>query len=192
MTGLDPLQLFVAGTGHIYRAPLETAFPASITATINDPWTDLGYATPEGARFNFGREVNEIFGWQSYDPLRIVTTQLPKEISVDLMQLNKDTWATAIGGGTFTEPLPGEYQYDPPGENEVDEFAMIIEAEDGDKKYRFCYRRVFNMGGVEFAAVRENPIMLPITVKVLASTGNAKPFLVQTNDPAFQPVGSGS
>jgi hypothetical protein len=180
---LDAEELFVAGTGHIYRAPLGTAFPTSISAPVASPWVDLGYASEEGARFSFGRDVNEIMGWQSQDPLRIVTTQIPKEISVDLMQLNNETWKTALGGGSWTEPSPGEYQYEPPDESFNDEFAMIVEGTDNDRNFRFCFYRVINMSGVEFAMVRENPIMLPITVKVLANDNGA--YLVQTDDAAL-------
>jgi hypothetical protein len=177
---LEAEELFVAGTGHIYRAPLGTAFPASISVPVAAPWVDLGYASEEGARFSFGRDVNEIMGWQSQDPLRIVTTSIPKEITVDLMQLNQNTWKTALGGGTWSEPSPGEYEWTPPSESFTDEFAMIVEGTDNDRNFRFCFYRVMNMSGVEFAMVRENPIMLPITVKVLSNDNGS--YFVQTDD----------
>lgn len=188
---LDPTEVAVAGTGHIYRGPVGTAFPADITEDVDlNDWTELGYSTPEGVRFNFGRETSEVMAWQSRDALRVLTTSTPRTVAVDFLQFNADTWATALGGGTVTEDAPGAYTYEPPDDGDSDEFAYIIEALDGDETYRWLFRRVENMSGVEFGLTRENAITLPTEVKVLAAPGGAKPFDFQTTDAAFAPSGS--
>jgi hypothetical protein len=183
---LDPTEVAVAGTGHLYRAPVGTAFPADAEVAIDlDDWVELGYSTPEGVRFNFGRETSEVMAWQSLDALRVLTTSTPREIAVDFLQFNQANWALAMGGGEWTEGSPGLYSYEPPEGSDVDEFAYIVEAIDGDEVYRWCFRRVTNMGGVEFSLTRENAIILPITVKVLAAPAGAKPFVFLTNDAAL-------
>lgn len=184
---LEAEEVRVAGTGHIYVAPVDTAFPTSITAAVSHAagWRELGYATKEGARFAFGREVNSIMGWQSFDPLRKIITALPKTVAFDLMQTNQNTWALGMGGGTFTEPSAGEYEYEPPDEDYVDHRALIVEMSDGDYDYRLCFRKALNENGVDFAFVRTDPLVFPITMGILAADGGLKPFLVQTNDPNF-------
>lgn len=186
MAGLDSDEVVVTGTGRVYVAPVGTVFPASITDPIDeDDWTDLGYVTEPGARFNFGRSVNELMAWQSYDPIRVVVTAVPKTVAFDLMQWNQATMKLALGGGEVNEYEAGAYEYQPPDEQFVDVRAFIITGVDGDKNYRFCFRKALNQRGVEFAFVRENPVSLPIEIKVLAAPSGLKPYVIQTDDPAI-------
>lgn len=180
---LETSEIVVGSFGHVYRAPLGTSFPTNIGTAVNDVnWVELGYLTEEGVRFNFGREVNEFMGWQSYDPLRVLITSVPKEISFDFAQFNANTLMTALGGGSLSESPANNFQYEPPEESYLDQFQLIVAWEDGTLDYRMCFRKVQNMGGVEFALTRDTPIILPVTVKVLAADAGAKPFFLQTTD----------
>lgn len=181
----DSAEVRVTGTGHVYVAPVGTAFPTDIASVVshNTGWVELGYCTEEGARFSFGREINDIMSWQSFDPIRKVVTSIPKSVSFDLQQWNMYTVALALGGGTVTEPTTDRYQYDPPAESFLDERALIVEGIDGAYTYRFCYRKALNESGVDFAFVRSDPVVFPITMGILAADSGAKPYLIQTNDP---------
>lgn len=182
---LEGEEVRVTGTGHVYVAEVGTAFPTDITDAVQDTdgWVELGYVSEEGARFSFGREVNNIMGWQAFDPIRKVVTAVPKSIAFDLMQWNQFTVKLALGGGTVTEPSPGAYQYEPPDESFLDDRALIVEGIDGDYTYRFCYRKALNETGVDFAFVRSDPVLFPITMGVQAADGGEKPFILQTDDP---------
>lgn len=182
---LESSEVRVTGTGHAYVAPLGTAIPAGIDSPLTHAagWVELGYTTEEGARFSFGREVNRVMGWQAFDPLRIVVTQVPKSVSVDLLQWNQHTVSLAMGGGTFSEPSAGQYEYEPPDESFVDERMFAIEGIDGDYTYRFIYRKALNESGVDFAFVRADPVVFPVTMSILAADAGAKPFVLQTDDP---------
>ena len=183
---LEGDEVRVAGTGHIYVAPVGTALPANISAPVSFAagWRDLGYATEDGARFSFGREINSIMAWQSFDPVRKVVTALPKTVAFDLMQSNQYTWGLGMGGGTFSGSEPN-WEYQPPEESYVDERALIIEMSDGDYDYRILYPRALNENGVELAFVRSDPVVFPITMGILTPSGGSKPFKIQTNDPNF-------
>lgn len=180
------------GTGHVYVADVGTAMPADIGEAISSSWVDLGYTDEQGPRFSFGRTVNEVPAWQSYDPVRVLIAAVPKTVAFDLLQINQHTLKLALGGGDVTEGSPGEYTYDPPDESFVDERALIITGEDGDYEYRFCFYKVLNQSGVEFPFVRGNPTKLAIEVKVLAAGGGLKPYLIQTDDPNVSLAGSAS
>lgn len=184
---LEGSEVRVAGTGHVYVAPVGTPFPADITVTPSFAagWRELGYCTEDGARFSFGRDVNSIPAWQSFDPVRKVISALPKTVAFDLLQFNHFTWELALGGGTFTEPSPDKFEYEPPDESFVDERALIVQMSDGDLDYRVCYRRALNENGVDFAFVRADAVTLPITMGIMAADDGAKPFKIQTNDPNF-------
>ena len=183
MAGNDSGEVVVTGTGQVYVAPVGTPFPVSIDDLIDlDDWTDTGYITEEGARFDFGRDINRIMAWQSYDPIRMVVTAVPKSVSFDLMQWNQTTVKLALGGGSVNEWSLGQYEYEPADESFVDERAFIVTGTDGDNHYRFCFRKGLNTAGVSFAFVRQNPASLPITIDVLAADDGLKPYFVQTDD----------
>ncbi|MCA1569309.1 MAG: hypothetical protein LC798_03095 [Chloroflexi bacterium] len=189
MPGLDPDEVLVTGFGGVYEAPVGTAFPANIDTAIPAAFKEVGYITEDGARFSFGRDVNEIMAWQSRDPIRQVVTAVPKTVSFDIQQWNIRTVKLALGGGVVTEEAAGgAYRYDPPDEDFIDERAFIIVGEDGDIDYRFCFRRATNQAGVDFAFVRNDPAALPIELKVLAAGGGLKSYFVQSNDPALGPA----
>lgn len=186
ITDLDGGEVLVTGLGHLYIAPVGAAFPANIAAAI-DPlvWTNLGYVDPAGAKFDFGRNVNPIPAWQSYDPVRIVTKDVPKKITANLLQWNAATASLAMGGVVVTEDAPFQFHIEPQVESFVDQHALIVDGTDGTRTYRFCYRKVFNEGGVSFSFVRDLPAMLPVTLAVLAADGGLRPFFIQSNDPAW-------
>lgn len=179
---LEASEIAVAGTGHIWRAPVGTAFPSASGSVDETLWTELGYTSTGGVRFSFGKNVTEIMGWQSRDALRVIVKDTPRTVAADLLQTNQNVWNTAMGGGTWTEPTNGYYKWTPPAVDYSDEFALIVQAEDDDLWYRWCFRKVLNTTGVEFAANRENALMFPVTVKVLAADGGLEPFEFYTND----------
>lgn len=178
---LEPDELVAGLRGHIWRAPVGTAFPTNASTAVDETlWTELGYTSVEGPTFTFSRTSERIMGWQSREALRILTTEEPKSIAATFLQWNQNVHATAIGGGTWTEPSPGNFEFAPPDEDFVDEFAYIIEFEDDGDIFRFCFRRVQNTSGVEFSVTRTDVLRFPITVDVLAAPNGAKPYLIQT------------
>lgn len=178
---LESGEIAVGATGNVWRGTVGTPFPTNISADVDETlWTDLGFCSEEGVRFKFNRETTELGAWQSFDPVRILTSKIPKEIAHDFLQWNQNTWATAMGGGTWSGSAPN-YVYTPPPPEELDQFAEIVELRDGDEVIRLCYYKVQNMSGVEFAATRDNAMILPVTVKVLAADGTNPPFIMQTN-----------
>jgi hypothetical protein len=180
---LDAQEIIVAGTGAVYRAPVGTSMPANVTSTpsVLSGWEHLGYTAESGVKFSFSRSVNEVKGWQSYQPLRIIVTEVPIETEFELLQWNNVTVETAMGGGSFEEQGDG-VRYTPPAESFVDEFAMIVDGKDGAFTYRYFFPRVMVSDKVEFSFVRSNPVGLPIKVKVLAAPEGGSTFNFDTDD----------
>jgi hypothetical protein len=184
---LDAGDVRVAGDAHIYLAPLLTTFPAFATEPDDADWTELGYVTTDGITLSFTREINEIFAMQSTEPVRVVSTRLPKTVAFTMMQEGYDQLLLALGGGTITNAT-GIYKYEPPDPSVIDERAMIVEMMDGTSTYRWYYKRVQNREGVEHKYMREEAATFPVTMQILAPTDNTKPFYMETNDPAFAVV----
>lgn len=180
---LESSEVVVAGTGHVWRAPVNTAFPADISVAVPEvSWTELGYTDINGVKFTMGRDIQEIPAWQSVDPLRVIIKATPRTMAHTFLQFNQNTWNTAMGGGTWSSPGAGKGLYVPPDPSVPDQFAEIVEWSDGANKYRFCARKVMVEDPISFTLARTDAIMLPITVKILAADNGANPFDFQTND----------
>jgi hypothetical protein len=183
---LNSDEVVVAGTGAIYVGDVGTPFPTSISDPIDtDDWIGLGYISEEGPEFEFARDINEIMAWQSYDPIRIANKVMGKTVGAKLLQWNKVTWDLANGGGSTSEVLVGEYEYEPPLESFVDTRAFLVVGIDGDREYRFGFRKALNIETFSFSFVRENPVKIPIKFKVLAAPNGDRPFILQHNDAAL-------
>lgn len=177
----------VAGNTRIYLAPTATAFP-----DWDDPledavgWTDVGYVTTDGVTWNMGREIKEIEAMQSADPIRVISTKLPKTLKFDIMQMGRTQLALALGGGAWTPESgsTGVFRYEPPDVSEIVERAAVVEMLDGDNTYRWHIKRVQNREGVEFKYTRDDAATLPVTLAVLAASDGTKPFYLLTDDTA--------
>lgn len=179
---LDASEIVVAGTGAVYRAPVGTTPPSTIDTAPGVAWAELGYVTEDGAKVTLERSTEPIMAWQSYYPLRHITTEVPTSVEVALLQWNPDTVRTALGGGTFDEAGSGT-RYTPPDEAFVDEFAFILEGQDGPYTYRFTFPRVMVSDTVELAFVRSEPVTLPLKLAVLAAPDGGPSWTFDTDAP---------
>jgi hypothetical protein len=180
---LESSEVVVAGTGHVWRAPLNTSMPTNASTAVTEAnWTELGYTTEDGVQFNFDRQIKEITGWQSFDPLRIIVTSIPKEITATFQQFNQNTLSHALGGGTWSGSSPN-FSMVPAATNFLDQFAYIVEFTD-TYTYRFCFYKAQVTSAFQFQTSRSDSIHLATTVKVL-DPGNAfaSPWFFQTTDP---------
>lgn len=185
MPGKDTDELVIAPEGRIMVAPVGTAVSATdVEAALDADWRELGYATEDGVTLSVGKEIQDIRGWQSMDPLRRVVTDRNVTVAFTLRQLNLDTVPFAYGGGEVTPVGVGNYLYTPPEPSEIDERALLIEWEDGDKNYRLHVRRGSVTEAVETQLVRNDTANLPVTFGAL-TPDDADIFDLITNDPAF-------
>ena len=127
---------------------------------------------------------------QSADPVRIISTKMPKTIAFNMMQQGRDQLLLALGGGEYAlEAAETDvYRYTPPDPAEIDERAMLVEMIDGDNTYRWEYKRVQNREGVEQKLLREDASTFPVTMQILIPSDQSAPFNMITNDPAYAPA----
>jgi len=181
----DATDIRVAGDAKIFLAPLGTAFPAWDTAPATG-WNELGYVTPDGVTFNFGREVTEIFAMQSAEPVRIVNTRTPRTVAFSMMQQGVDQLILALGGGAVpADAVTGAFGFTPPDASVVDERAMLVEMIDGTYTYRWEFPRVQNREGVEEKLMREDSANFPVTMQILVPGDGGPSFEMVTDDPAY-------
>lgn len=178
----DVTRVRVAISGNVWVADLGSTVPVDITTTPNGSWLDLGYCTDDGVSVSIEQSVQDIPGWQSMDPLRVIVTAEPKSFNFTLRQMEKVTWTTTFGG-TVTTLGANNYKWVPPAPGTQTQKMWLIEFLDATYKYRFVFRNCQQQGARELTLNRSDAVNLPLEYRVLAASPQA--WELYTNDPAF-------
>jgi hypothetical protein len=183
---IDGTEVRVAGAGHVYVAPAETALPTDVDTALPAAWVDLGYVTEDGVGFSFGRETQDLNAWQG-SKIRVLTTAEPVSTNFALMQTNGDVLKVALGGGTIAKSgtAPNEvFTFMPPAKGVNTERALVIEFADGDITYRYCIPRAQIEGNVEFTLTATDALTYPLTFGVLDASPK---YTIISNDANMGP-----
>jgi hypothetical protein len=181
----DADQIVVAANGTVYVAPVGTTQPTDPTSAPAAAWVDLGYITEDGATFTDSKEIEDILAWQSFYPVRKIVTGKEASASFALRQWNENSIPLAFGGGSVTNPSTGVWRYVPPNPEDLDERALMIDWQDGDKNYRLIIPKGLVTEAVETQLVRTGSAELPITFAAVPASTDDDPFVLITDDLAF-------
>ncbi|MEU1014803.1 phage tail protein [Streptomyces sp. NPDC005900] len=184
MAGNNGKEIRVAGTGRVLIAPAGTDAPANATVDWDTTkWTDLGYTTTDGIKFNKKDKIDPVDTWQSVSPARFIYSDRDLTVKFQLLQLNKATLAFFMGGGevkavttapgTVVENELKEFSYDLANTPTPDERALGIEFVDGASKYRFVVPRGQVTETEEIGLTRTGAVKLGVTFTALAKDDRA-------------------
>lgn len=189
---LDPDEVRSLGTGTLYIAEVGATEPATYSDPFDDAeWFECGHLSDAGPRFSFGKARTDVRSWQSYpDPVRTLKGESINTIAADLLQWNRDNITYALGGGAWTDDGGGDFTFEPADASADNIKAVAVEGIDGEYGYRFIFRRTETRANVDFAFTPTALAPLPIQATVLAAPTGLKPWIFQTNDPAFAALGS--
>lgn len=180
---LDADEVVIGSNGNVYVAPVGSAGPTDPTTDLDAAFLDLGFLSEDGVTITPGLSVGDVMGWQNKYPLRRFEESRSLEVSFTMLQWNETTLPFALGGGAVATAT-SVHTYTPPTAGSLDERAMVIEWQDGDKLYRMHILRgmVTELG--DFTLARTEASGLSVTFSVLAESGVA-PFTVISDDPAL-------
>lgn len=190
-------EIVVAAKGSISTAPVGSNLPTDLGA-LDAAFGDLGLTTEDGVSFTYAEARVDINAWQRSTAVRRIVTGRDLTTSYSLEQWNEETFQLAFGGGTWSEPSPGVFQYLPPDEDDpLAEYAQVIDLFDGDRHGRLVIPRGAVNEDVQTTLVRASASVLPVAFKALAvedDTGlpdfdGATPnWYYLSNDEAFAPA----
>lgn len=189
---LDASELIVAGNGNVYIAPINTPLPDSIAdvpGSLDAAFAQFGYTTEDGAKFTDSKDVNKVYPWQSFYPVRTHITQRSAMVEFTLMQWNTDTVDFAFGGGQMVVTDAGNFRYSPPSPETLDERTLVISALDGERAFAIVIPRGFVTSNTESTFAKTGPALLPISFEVL-SADEEDPWYLLSDDEAWVPAGS--
>ncbi|GGZ15421.1 hypothetical protein GCM10010387_04690 [Streptomyces inusitatus] len=163
-------EIRVAGSGKVLFAAAGTAAPADATIAWDAAkWTELGYTTTDGIKFNKKDKIDPVDTWQSVSPARFIYSDRDLTVKFQLLQLNKHTLPFFLGGGAVTAGgVAGEYKYDLANTPGPDERAIGVEFVDGASRYRFVVPRGQVTETEEISLTRTGAVRLGITFTALA------------------------
>jgi len=188
----DTSELVVASGGDIFVAPVGATIPTSPTTALAAEWVQLGLIDDDGAKFTRSITLQEFKAWQRRLPVRRDVSEEEMTATFSLEQWNAENFAFAFGGGEVVEASPGVFKYEfPTGDDSLDEKALVIRWNDGDRNYQIAFDRGNVTEQVEVGLKRSDLAQLPIGYKALAAPGSdAIGVTFLTDDAAFTPAGS--
>lgn len=184
-------EIKVLASGELYVAPVGTKLPTKPDEALDPAFIGLGLVTEDGVTFTNGKEVEDIRAWQKPNAVRRIVTGRSYTVATQLEQYNRENFALAFGGGDWSEPSAGVFRYDPPADADpLAEYAVVIDAADGDREDRAVIMRATVEGDVETQFTRTAAALLPITFSALTPDEAERPWYYVSNDEAFAVTGS--
>lgn len=183
----EAAEITVAADGNIYVAPYSDSLvlPETEDEALASEFQEMGLASENGVTFTATPDVTDINAWQKATPVRRIVNARTLTLATELLQWNEDTFATVFGGGEWSES-GGTFRYDPPADTDaLAEFAVVIDAFDGDRKQRWVVMRCNATEAVETNLVRTGAALLPVTFSALTPDDADRAWYFLSGDLAF-------
>lgn len=172
LAGQNTGQIRLAGTGHLYVAPVGTAAPADTSSAWSASWQDLGYTTDTGVTFSKKDAFDQLPLWQVMVAGRVIPKSRDISFKFELVQMNAVTLPLWGGGGAVALNAGGttEYTYDILPTLTSYERALGIEFTDnnGAVKYRLIVARGMVTDTTDVTLSRTKAATLGVTFECLA------------------------
>jgi hypothetical protein len=165
---LDQTKAKVAGTGHIWTAPVGTTVAAGVAA-LSGTWTDAGYTTDGGVTLTQSVSTTDIATWQDVNPIRVLTTGRTIQLAFELEQYEPANVIMAFGGGTLAQTVSlGTVTLPVTGTNAS--YAVVVDWSDGASNFRWVFPKMQPDGATSLNLQRGALVTMPITLTNLAGS----------------------
>lgn len=187
----DATETVIAGSGEAYYGPVGTALPTTAGASLNSAFVGLGYHTEDGVSTTRDITIAEHRVWQEAYPIRRTRESEDFQIAFTLVQWNEITVPFAFGGGDLVTVSAGQYRYDPPVAGDaLDEWSVVVDVDDGDRRVRFVVPRATVTEAVESSFTRTEMAQLPVTLTAMPPASGGAVWYPLFNDLAAFAAGS--
>ncbi|MFE7122077.1 phage tail protein [Streptomyces sp. NPDC057654] len=188
MSGMNPNEIRVAGTGRVLVAKVGTTAPVDAASEWGAGWVDLGYTAPEGVKFGRKGKTVKVNTWQTVGAARYVYDERDLTLKFGMLQLNENTLPFFYGNGNVAETASGSgtYSFGVTDDALIEERALGLEFTDGNEiRYRFIVPRGQVTDTDDMDLNRKGAIKLGVTFTALPQDGTAPLATWIMKDPAF-------
>lgn len=176
----------VGADAQIYVAPFGTAQPSSVTTALNAAFSSaLGYVSEDGIGITDGKTITNIGAMQSFYPVRQIVTGKEFDVVFTLLQINRDTFELAFGGGTWTDQGSGKTKYSPPSPSTLAEYVLVADWQDGTISNRLVVPHCTGVDPVTMQLARSSAVDLAVKLGLLAPAAGQDAWYILSNDPAI-------
>lgn len=180
----DPDNIVIGANGKVSVAPVGTALPDTIDEALNAAFVEVGFLSEDGITATHSKTVEGVPVWQSLFHVRRFVTEAGYKVAMVFREWNEVTVPLAFGGGSVIESPAdsGSYRYDPPEAGSLDERAMVIDWNDGDRNFRLVIERGNASDDVESQVARAGAADLPFTFEALGGDAQTLPWYFLSDD----------
>ena len=175
----DATQIVVGEGGAVNVAPLGTALPADIEATLDPAFEDLGWITQDGVALTMAFSAEQLMAWQSGKPVRILDVDNAVTLGFRAHQWNTPIFELMLGATVADDPGPPAQKIVTFKESRP-ERAFVFDVVDGDNVYRWTIQKGAATNDPELTHIRSDSAGIDVEIQVLEGT-----FQMLTDDPAF-------
>lgn len=167
--------VFVAGNGAVYLAPVGTPLPVSAIEPLDAGFRHLGLTTEDGVSLRETVTFRTRTKYPSRQPTARSVQRRETEWSCGLLEWNDITFVAAFGGGAWTALTETQSHFVPPTGTAVAEWAVVIDTIDegaGTRK-RFVAQVMQVTSGVSTQFSNLGAAVLPIAFAPTNEAGTA-------------------
>lgn len=161
-------------TGGILTAATGTAVPTTVDGSTS-AFTGAGYIGDAGVSMTVDRQTQDVFAWGG-DKVRVIQTSHSVQLEIPFLEANAAVLALVFGednvsvvGAVTTVNVNGTM---------LPHFALVIDAQDGDKRVRITAEDAQVISQQDITFVHTAPTMFTVTVELFPGTDNNKAILL--------------
>lgn len=176
--------VFVAGNGAVYIAPVGTPLPTSALEPLDFGFRHLGLTTEDGVSLRETVTFRTRTKYPSRQPTSRSVQRRETEFACSLLEWNDITLLAAFGGGTWTALTGTQAHFVPPTGSSIAEWAVVVDAIDeqvGTRK-RFVAHKMQITSGVTTRFSNQDASTLPISFAPTNEAGTAPWELLEASE----------
>jgi hypothetical protein len=163
-----------SGGGGILTAPAGTAIPTDIDGSVS-AFTGVGLIGEDGVTMTINRDTEDVFAWGG-DKVRVIQTSHSVQLQIPFLETNEEVLAIVFGvdnvdttGTTTTVHVKGSI---------LPHFALVVDAEDGDKLVRIAAADAQVIEQDDIVFVHSAPTIYTVTIELFEDDNGDKAVLM--------------
>jgi hypothetical protein len=173
-----------ATTGAILRAPLGTALPTSLAATLDAAFVDSGYIDPAGLKLTPDRSINSIKDW-NMQTIRDVLEEFNASLAWNHLETNAASLKNYVGDPNVAVTAPtssvGTLITTLINGVEIPHYSWVMKIKDGIRKALIVVPDAQTNKQEALTFVKKDAVMWGVTIKTFVDSAGNNVYIYTTD-----------